>query len=202
MGGHVCPGPDALNNPWFSTGRGFISQGGGDAGPKLPKTARAKATTPPQPSRLLQRDTPNAAVSAVAMAKVKTGPLPGGLWPSLPSVPTLSPSLVPGPLWSMGSGTAAAPEWPHSTPREEEVWAAYAKSVSFKDPEGTASGTHNIIVCKDLLKISPPFFRAASLHVERTSKWKKEKDSSLGPGYLSWERWEQCIIKLSYLHPF
>ena len=46
LGGHVCPGPDSLNNPWFSTERGFIFQGGGDAGPKVPKTARAKLTTP------------------------------------------------------------------------------------------------------------------------------------------------------------
>lgn len=143
--------------------------------PNCPRLLELKPPPPLQPSRLLQRDTANAAVSATAMEKVKTCPLPGGLWPSLPSVPTLSPSLVPGPPWSMGSGTAAAPEWPHSTPREEEVWAACAKPVSFKDPKGTTSGTHNIVVCKDLLKISPPFFRAASLHVERTSKWKKKK---------------------------
>lgn len=48
----------------------------------------------------------------------------------------------------------------------------HAKSVWFKDCNGIASGTHNVIVCKDLLKISPPLFRAASLHEKGTSRWK------------------------------
>lgn len=111
------------------------------------------------------------------MEKVKIGPWPRSLWASLTSIPHLTP-----PAWLLGrSGPWARAQLqllsdPHSTQQEEDIWAAYAKSVSFEDRKGRALGTHNIVVCKDLLKISPPFFRAASLHAERTSKWKRKPE--------------------------
>lgn len=176
-------------------GRGFIFQCGGDADPELPETVGAKATT---------------SSSFLASPAGKLLMQQHWLWQwrkskwvldtrSL-SIAPLSPYFTPPSLASglMGHGlgrSCCSSVTPAAPSRRKKSQQHTLNLIHIYKSQGNelTHGTHNIVVCKDLLKISPPFFCAASLHTERTNKWKiKAKISSLSPGHLSW-RQNQCI---------